>query len=216
MEGAYKSEVDLILKYREMSSLSDCEVAIENIVNEAIVAGKGERPVNILLDNLGLTESIKTKIRNEFDLVLDLLNFNNFGHEIFRRWYVEGRLYYHIMIDENDPSRGIVELRSLDATKIKKVNQVNKQKTQDTVNVKVDEVFTYNPAGLNNQHQQGILISKTVLHTVHLDFLIQRKNKYCRIFIRQSNLSINYEWLKMQSSSIAYQRPQNEEFFTLM
>ena len=160
MEGAYKSEVDLIFKYREMSSLSDCEIAIENIVNEAIVAGKNERPVNILLDNTGLTESIKTKIRNEFDVVLDLLNFNNFGHEIFRRWYVEGRLYYHIMIDENDPSRGIVELRSLDATKIKKVNQVNKQKTQDTVNVKVDEVFTYNPAGLNNQHQQGILISK--------------------------------------------------------
>jgi len=161
MEGAYKSDVDLIFKYREMSSLSDCEIAIENIVNEAIVAGKGERPVNILLDNTGLTESIKSKIRNEFDVVLDLLNFNNFGHEIFRRWYVEGRLYYHIMIDENDPSRGIVELRSLDATKIKKVNHVNKQKTpQDTVNVKVDEIFTYNPAGMNNQHQQGILISK--------------------------------------------------------
>ena len=160
MEGAYKSEVDLIFKYREMSALSDCEIAIENIVNEAIVAGKNERPVNILLDNTGLTESIKTKIRNEFDVVLDLLNFNNFGHEIFRRWYVEGRLYYHIMIDENDPSRGIVELRSLDATKIKKVNQVNKQKAQDSVNVKIDEVFTYNPAGLNNQHQQGILISK--------------------------------------------------------
>ena len=160
MEGAYKSEVDLIFKYREMSSLSDCEIAIENIVNEAIVAGKGERPVNILLDNTGLTESIKTKIRNEFDVILDLLNFNNFGHEIFRRWYVEGKLYYHIMIDENDPSRGIVELRSLDATKIKKVNQVNKQKTQDTINVKDNEVFTYNPAGLKNQHQQGILISK--------------------------------------------------------
>ena len=160
MEGAYKNEVDLIFKYREMSSLSDCEVAIENIVNEAIVAGKNERPVNILLDNTGLTESIKSKIRTEFDVILDLLNFNNYGHEIFRRWYVEGRLYYHIMIDENDPSRGIVELRSLDATKIKKVNQVNKQKAQDTVKVKVDEIFTYNPAGLRNQHQQGILISK--------------------------------------------------------
>ena len=143
-----------------MSSLSDCEIAIENIVNEAIVAGKGERPVNILLDNTGLTESIKTKIRNEFDVILDLLNFNNFGHEIFRRWYVEGKLYYHIMIDENDPSRGIVELRSLDATKIKKVNQVNKQRKQDSVDVQVNEVFTYNPAGLRNQHQQGILISK--------------------------------------------------------
>ena len=154
MEGEYKNEVELIYKYREMSSLSDCEVAIENVVNEAIVAGKGERPVNILLDNLSLTESIKTKIRNEFDVVLDLLNFNNYGHEIFRRWYVEGRLYYHIMIDENDPSRGIVELRSLDATKIKKITQVNKEKKQDTIDVKVNEVFNYNPSGLNISLQE--------------------------------------------------------------
>ena len=104
------------------------------------------------------------------------------------------------MIDENDPSRGIVELRSLDAFKNQKksIKSTNK-KHKNTVNVKVDEVFTYNHAGLNNQHQQGILISKTVLHTAHLDFLTQRKNKYCLIFTRQSNLSINYGWLKMQS-----------------
>lgn len=175
MEGEYKNEVELIYKYREMSSLSDCEVAIENVVNEAIVAGKGERPVNILLDNLSLTESIKTKIRNEFDIVLDLLNFNNYGHEIFRRWYVEGRLYYHIMIDENDPSRGIVELRSLDATKIKKITQVNKEKKQDTIDVKVNEVFNYNPAGLNAQNRQGILISRDSIAYCTSGLLDKRK-----------------------------------------
>ena len=175
MEGEYKNEVELIYKYREMSSLSDCEVAIENVVNEAIVAGKGERPVNILLDNLSLTESIKTKIRNEFDVVLDLLNFNNYGHEIFRRWYVEGRLYYHIMIDENDPSRGIVELRSLDATKIKKITQVNKEKKQDTIDVKVNEVFNYNPAGLNAQNRQGILISRDSIAYCTSGLLDKRK-----------------------------------------
>ncbi len=175
MEGEYKNEVELIYKYREMSSLSDCEVAIENVVNEAIVAGKGERPVNILLDNLNLTESIKTKIRNEFDVILDLLNFNNFGHEVFRRWYVEGRLYYHIMIDENDPSRGIVELRSLDATKIKKITQVNKEKKQDTINVKVNEVFNYNPAGLNAQNRQGILISRDSIAYCTSGLLDKRK-----------------------------------------
>lgn len=175
MEGEYKNEVELIYKYREMSSLSDCEVAIENVVNEAIVAGKGERPVNILLDNLSLTESIKTKIRNEFDTILDLLNFNNFGHEVFRRWYVEGRLYYHIMIDENDPSRGIVELRSLDATKIKKITQVNKEKKQDTINVKVNEVFNYNPAGLNAQNRQGILISRDSIAYCTSGLLDKRK-----------------------------------------
>ena len=158
-----------------MSSLSDCEVAIENVVNEAIVAGKGERPVNILLDNLSLTESIKTKIRNEFDVVLDLLNFNNYGHEIFRRWYVEGRLYYHIMIDENDPSRGIVELRSLDATKIKKITQVNKERKQDTIDVKINEVFNYNPAGLNAQNRQGILISRDSIAYCTSGLLDKRK-----------------------------------------
>ena len=121
MDGAYKNEIELIMKYREMSMSSDCDIAVDNVVNEAIVAGKGERSVNIYLDNLNISDSIKTKIRKEFDYILDLLNFNNFGHEIFRRWYVEGRLYYHIMIDENDPTRGIVELRSIDATKIKKV-----------------------------------------------------------------------------------------------
>ena len=175
MEGEYKNEVELIYKYREMSSLSDCEVAIENVVNEAIVAGKGERPVNILLDNLSLTESIKTKIRNEFDVVLDLLNFNNYGHEIFRRWYVEGRLYYHIMIDENDPSRGIVELRSLDATKIKKITQVNKERKQDTIDVKINEVFNYNPAGLNAQNRQGILISRDSIAYCTSGLLDKRK-----------------------------------------
>ena len=175
MEGEYKNEVELVYKYREMSSLSDCEVAIENVVNEAIVAGKGERPVNILLDNLSLTESIKTKIRNEFDIVLDLLNFNNYGHEIFRRWYVEGRLYYHIMIDENDPSRGIVELRSLDATKIKKITQVNKEKKQDTIDVKVNEVFNYNPSGLNSQNRQGILISRDSIAYCTSGLLDKRK-----------------------------------------
>ena len=160
MDGQYKNEVELIFKYREMSSLSDCEIAIDNVVNEAIVAGKGERPVTMLLDNTNLSDPIKNKIRSEFEVVLDLLNFNNYGHEIFRRWYIEGRIYYHIMIDENDPSRGIVELRSLDSTKIKKITQVNKEKKQDSIDVKVTEVFNYNPQGLHSQNKQGILISK--------------------------------------------------------
>ena len=160
MDGAYKNEIELIMKYREMSMSSDCDIAVDNVVNEAIVAGKGERSVNIYLDNLNISDSIKTKIRKEFDYILDLLNFNNYGHEIFRRWYVEGRLYYHIMIDENDPTRGIVELRSIDATKIKKVNKVNKEKKQNNVEVEIQELFNYNPAGLNSQTSQGIMISR--------------------------------------------------------
>jgi len=92
---------------------------------------------------------------------LDLLNFNNFGYDIFRRWYVEGKLYYHIMIDENNPNLGIVELRSLDATKIKKVKQINQKDTADPKKkeVSVNSMFNYNEAGLGNRTSDGLLIS---------------------------------------------------------
>ena len=141
IEGQYKNEVDLILKYREMSQTSDCEIAIDNIVNEAIVVDETNPPVQIILDQTELTEGIKKKVRTEFSSILDLLNFNNYGHDIFRRWYVEGKLYYHIMIDESDPKRGIVELRSLDATKIKKMKHVKQEKTADSRKTKIEIIL---------------------------------------------------------------------------
>ena len=98
MDGQYKNEVELILKYREMAQMADCEIAIDNIINEAIVVDDTNPPVQIVLDKTDLTEGIKKKVRGEFETVLDLLNFNNYGHEIFRRWYIEGRLYYHITV----------------------------------------------------------------------------------------------------------------------
>ena len=160
-DGQYKNEVELILKYRDMSQMSDCEIAIDNIVNDAIVVDDTLPSISIVLDKIDLTESIKKKVRAEFDTVLDLLNFNNYGHDIFRRWYIEGRLYYHIMIDENDPKRGIVELRSLDATKIKKVKNVKVDKKTDPKKAKVDIIptYTYNEAGLDKRSSSGIIIS---------------------------------------------------------
>ena len=161
IEGQYKNEVDLVYKYREMSQTSDCEIAVDNIVNEAIVVDEPNSPVQINLDQTDLTEGIKKKVRTEFTSILDLLNFNNYGHEIFRRWYVEGKLYYHIMIDESDPKRGIVELRSLDATKIKKMKQVKQEKTADPRTAKIEIVphYQYNEAGLDKRSSSGILIS---------------------------------------------------------
>jgi hypothetical protein len=161
MDGQYKNEVELILKYRDMSQMSDCEIAIDNVINEAIVADDILPSVSVVLDKTDLTDGIKRKVRTEFDTVLDLLNFNNYGHDIFRRWYIEGRLYYHIMIDENDPKRGIVELRSLDATKIKKVKQVKTEKTADPREAKISIVptYTYNEAGLHSRSSSGIIIS---------------------------------------------------------
>ena len=161
IEGQYKNEVDLILKYREMSQTSDCEIAIDNIVNEAIVVDETNPPVQIILDQTELTEGIKKKVRTEFSSILDLLNFNNYGHDIFRRWYVEGKLYYHIMIDESDPKRGIVELRSLDATKIKKMKHVKQEKTADSRKTKIEIIphYHYNEAGMDKRSSSGIMIS---------------------------------------------------------
>ena len=161
LDGQYKSEIELILKYREMAQTSDCEIAIDNIINEAVVIDDSRNPVDIILDRTDLSDGIKKKVTNEFHTVLDLLNFNNFGYDIFRRWYVEGKLYYHIMIDENNPQLGIVELRSLDATKIKKIKQI---KQKDTANpkqkeVSLEQMFNYNESGLGNRTSDGILIS---------------------------------------------------------
>ena len=161
LDGQYKSEIELILKYREMAQTSDCEIAIDNIINESIVIDDTRSPVNIILDRTNLSDGIKKKVTNEFHTVLDLLNFNNFGYDIFRRWYVEGKLYYHIMIDENNPHLGIVELRSLDATKIKKIKQVKQKDTNDPKKkeVSLEQMFNYNESGLGNRTSDGILIS---------------------------------------------------------
>ena len=161
LDGQYKTEIELILKYREMAQTSDCEIAIDNIINESIVIDDTRNPVDIILDRTNLSVGIKKKVTDEFSTVLDLLNFNNFGYDIFRRWYVEGKLYYHIMIDENNPNLGIVELRSLDATKIKKVKQINQKDTADPKKkeVSVNSMFNYNESGLGNRTSDGVLIS---------------------------------------------------------
>jgi hypothetical protein len=161
LDGQYKTEIELILKYREMAQTSDCEIAIDNIINESIVIDDSRNPVDIILDRTNLSDGIKKKVTNEFSTVLDLLNFNNFGYDIFRRWYVEGKLYYHIMIDENNPHLGIVELRSLDATKIKKIKQIKQKDTADPKKkeVTLEQMFNYNEAGLGNRTSDGIIIS---------------------------------------------------------
>ena len=161
LDGQYKTEIELILKYREMAQTSDCEIAIDNIINESIVIDDSRNPVDIILDRTNLSDGIKKKVTKEFATVLDLLNFNNFGYDIFRRWYVEGKLYYHIMIDENNPHLGIVELRSLDSTKIKKIKQIKQKDTNDPKKkeVSMESMFNYNESGLGNRTSDGLLIS---------------------------------------------------------
>ena len=123
IEGVYKTEYDLIKRYREMALHPECDGAIEDIVNEAIVSDLNDSPVQIDLDNLNAGDSLKKKIREEFKTVLELLDFDKKCHEIYRNWYVDGRLYYHKVIDLKNQHDGIQELRYIDALKMRYVRE---------------------------------------------------------------------------------------------
>jgi len=158
IEGVYRTEFDLIKRYREMALHPECDSAIEDIVNEAIVSDTNDSPVQIDLDNLNASDGIKKKIRQEFKYILELLDFDKKSHEIYRNWYIDGRLYYHKVIDIKNPHEGIQELRYIDAMKMRYVRQARK-KERDKYNVvsrnsenpndydfpEIDEYFIYTP-----------------------------------------------------------------------
>ena len=161
LEGTVKNENDLIKRYREVAQYPDCDAAIEDIVNEAIVAEDDVPPVALIMDDLKLSESIKTKFRDEFANILKLYKFDAKGHDIFRSWYVDGRLYYHILIDENKVKDGIVELRYIDPRKIRKIKNIKKDKNNKGVEVvsKIDEYYLYNDKGITESATQGVKLS---------------------------------------------------------
>lgn len=150
VEGAVKNEADLIRRYRDISTFPECDMAIEDVVTEAIAAIDDEEPVGINLDDVKLSDGVKKKIVDEFDDVLQLLDFNTRGHDIFRRWYVDGRLYYHKIVDENRPKEGITELRYIDPRKIRKIREVQKEIGTNGVTIVkgIQEYFVYSERGL--------------------------------------------------------------------
>jgi len=157
-DGREKSDLELIKRYRDISQQSECDTAIEDIVNEGIVANQEDIPVQISLDRVPYSDKIKRKIREEFEEVLRLLDFNVKGHDIFRRWYVDGRLYYQKIIDTKNPRKGISELRYLEATKIKKVRENDKKidpKTGVEMITKINDYFVYNDKGIQSAGMTG-------------------------------------------------------------
>ena len=128
MEGTAKTEQDLIRRYREIAIHPECDMAIEDIVNEAIVANELKDAVRVMFNNLPYGREIQRKIEDEFIEVLRLMNFGTKGHDIFRRWYVDGRIFYQKIIDRDNPKRGIVELKYIDPRKIKKIREVRKKR----------------------------------------------------------------------------------------
>jgi hypothetical protein len=158
LEATIKSENDLIRRYREVAQYSDCDSAIDDIVNEAIVSDEEHAPVKLLLDGVKLSSPIKKKIEEEFKNVFKLLKFDSRGHDIFRSWYIDGRLYYQILVDEKNPKDGIVELRQVDPRKIRKIKNIEKQKNENGVEVikKVEEYYIYNDKGITENSIQGV------------------------------------------------------------
>ena len=142
IEGVYRTEAALIKRYREMALHPECDSAIEDIIQEAIVSDTHDSPVEIELSNLNASDGIKTRIREEFKAVKDLLDFDKKAHEIYRNWYIDGRIHYHKVIDLKKPEEGIVELRYIDAMKIRYVRQ---QKKQDKDNIRLANINNDNP-----------------------------------------------------------------------
>ena len=124
-------KVELIMKYRDVASQPEADAAIEDIINESIVGDHNEAPVDIVLDKVDTSDKIKKLIKGEFDNILEMLNFNSYAHDIFKRWYVDGRLPYHIIVDDN-LKLGIKELRYIDPTKLRKVKEIEEEEDPKT------------------------------------------------------------------------------------
>ena len=157
-DGRERTDLDLIRRYRDIAQQPECDTAIEDIINEGIVSNEDDQAVQITLDRLPYPDKIKRRIREEFGEVLRLLHFEQKGHDIFRRWYVDGRLFYHKIIDTKNPKQGIIELRYIDPTKIRKVRQVKKAKSNKTgVDMidAVEEYYLYNEKGLSSSGTGG-------------------------------------------------------------
>ena len=182
MEVTAKNDVDLIKRYREVAQHPECDMAIEDIINEVIVSDDRDQSVSISLDKLAVSENIKSKIRNEFDEVMKLLNFDEKGHDIFKRFYIDGRIYFHKVIDPNSPRKGLTELRYIDPRKIKKVREVTKKR--DTKGAKGIEIiektaewFVYNEKGLSSANSNaGLKISTDSISYITSGVIDQTKN----------------------------------------
>ena len=160
-DGRDRSEYVLIKRYRDISQQPECDSAIEDIVNEAIVSNERDQSVSIVLDQLPYRKNVKDKIRECFDETLSLLDFDTKGHDIFRRWYIDGRIYYHKVIDTKNPRMGIKEVRYIDPRKIKKVKEVTKvpkSSGPELIKKSVD-YYVYNEKGHNMNSTQGVRIS---------------------------------------------------------
>ena len=223
IEGVYRTEFDLIKRYREMALHPECDSAIEDIVNEAIVSDTNDTPIEIELSNLNASDGIKKKIRQEFKYILSLLDFDKKSHEIYRNWYIDGRLYYHKVIDLKNPHDGIQELRYIDPMKMRYVRQqkksekdkyrvsnINSDNPMDFEFPQIEEYFVYspkstyptgNPSSMGGS--QGIKMSKDSI-TYCTSGLVDRNKGSTLSYLHKAIKSLNQ--LRMIEDSLVIYR----------
>jgi len=198
LEGAVRNELELITRYREMANHPELEMAIDDIVNEAITHDVTGRTVDIVLDKLKQPEAIKKKIIEEFDTILKLLNFNNLSDDLFKRWYIDGRIYYHVVVNEDNPKQGIQELRYIDPRKIRKVREIKKDrdpKTGAQIIASIAEYYVYNERGTSTQQysaqvSQGVRIAPESILNV-TSGLMDAKNTFVISYIHKAIKPLN-------------------------
>ena len=204
MEGtAAKDNQELIIKYRGMAEHPECDAAIEDIINESIVTSELEASVSVNLDKVETTDKIKKTITEEFNNVISMLSFEEYGHEIFRSWYVDGRLYHHLVVNESNMKAGIQEVRPIDATKVRKVKEVQYKKDAKTgakIVDKTNDFYIYQErAGANN----GIKLTPDSISYV-TSGLLDNSKKRVLSYLQKAMKPVNQ--LRMMEDSLVIYR----------
>ena len=198
LEGSARNEIELITRYREMSNHPECDMAIDEIVNEAITHTENGEVLKIVLDNLKQPETIKKKITEEFNNIQKMLNFSNLADDLFKRWYIDGRIYYHVVVNEKDPKKGIQELRYIDPRKIRKVREIQKErdpKTGANIIKSLAEYYVYNDRGTTTQTftanaTQGLRIAPEAIINVNSG-LMDAKNVFVISYLHKAIKALN-------------------------
>jgi hypothetical protein len=211
LEGAVRNELELITRYREMANHPELEMAIDEIVNESITHSEDGRVVDIILDKLKQPENIKKKIRDEFENIIKMLNFSNLADDLFKRWYIDGRMYYHVVLNEKNPKQGIQELRYIDPRKIRKVREIQKDrdpKTGANIIKSIAEYYVYNDKGTSTQQftaqvNQGLRIASDAVININSG-LMDAKNTFVISYLHKAIKPLNQ--LRMIEDAIVIYR----------
>jgi hypothetical protein len=198
LEGSVRNELELITRYREMANHPECDMAIMEIVDEAITHSKDNKVVDIVLDKLKQPDRIKKLITEEFGNVLRMLNFQNLGGDIFRRWYIDGRMYFQVLVNEKNPKEGIQELRYTDPRKIRKVREIKKgrdPKTGAEIILSIAEYYVFNDRGTVTQTytagtNQGLKIAPDSILNVNSG-LMDAKNTFVISYLHKAIKALN-------------------------